>query len=109
MTNRKQKFDNSQAHRAAILHMIGQSVDVFQKAPSIADVAAWMNVCKRTATKYLKQMQRQEVVYLSREKYKNTFMYRVHLSHEQYEDYKRGVYHPYYQLYASRVLGVIAL
>jgi hypothetical protein len=103
-----QKFDASQPHIEAILHMIGQAEVVYRDSATIADVAAWMKVCKRTAAKYLKVLEASGEIIMSKEKYrKNVDRYRVQLSEQNRNIYDCGDYLRAYEIYAQRILGII--
>lgn len=53
----KTKYNGSGSHRRAILYLIGQAERVFKSEPTTAEIAAWMNVSKTTALKYLRKLQ----------------------------------------------------
>lgn len=105
-----QKFNGSTTHRSAILYMVGESVDVFRSAPTTADIAAWMNVSKPTARKYLKQMVKRGELIMNKVPHRQTvYKHTWQLSEYTKGMYELGVYDEMYQIYASRVLKVIAL
>lgn len=101
------KYKDNPTSRAAILHLIGQSVHVFKQYPTIADVAVWMNVCKRTAAKYLARMNEENLVYRVKSPYRAKFKYVFSLSDETWQLYHNGAFVDYYRIYAARTLGVI--
>lgn len=109
MSSKKFKFNGCGTHRRAVLHMIGQSVDIFNAAPTVAEIATWMNVCKRTATKYLKMMVERGEIIMTKEKYKNTFRYRIKLDPFVDEHYKNRILEDDYKWYAQRVMKVTLL
>lgn len=108
MKDKKFKFKYTKGHIWAILHMIGQSQFVFKEAVSCSDVAAWMNVTKPTARKYLKDMTEIGLLNTYREKYKtNATIDRWYLNSSILDAYARDEFKPAYRVYAQRVMGVI--
>ena len=108
MKNKRIKYDGRGMHRRAILHMVGQSLLVFGEFVRVSDVASWMNVSKVTATKYLRIMERNEEIIMSKKPYKNTFVYEIQLSHGVWCDFMDGLLHESYQVYAQKVMGIIS-
>jgi len=78
--NKKFKYNGCLVHRRAILHMIGQYVEVLGEYPHISDIATWMNVSKKTARKHLKKLQDNREIIMWFTPYKNTIRYNVELS-----------------------------
>lgn len=109
MQVKKLKYNGSGTHERAILHMIGQSEDVFKSKPSTAEIAAWMNVGKATARKHLNAMVedgkliKTKVFYRQPDVYKDTWsLHPDVMIHYEFNGLKTD-----YELYAQRVLQVI--
>ena len=107
MNNKPMKFNGSNMHKDAILHLIGQSAEVFREYAVVSDVASWMNVSKPTATKYLNQLWNEGLIYMWKREYKNTFIWMIDLKDEAMRKYTKDEYKPAYQLYAQQVMKVI--
>lgn len=107
MATKMKKYGGSDAHKRAVLHMIGQVEYMVYGDVKVRDVATWMNVCKRTALKHLKRMEANGEVVLTKVPYKNTYMYTVKLSSDTYNEYMDGYFVNDYQLYCQHVLGII--
>lgn len=107
MKNKKAKYDGRGSHSRAILHLIGKSVSMFGEYPRISDIAAWMNVSKVTATKYLKKMVESREIIMTKKQYKNTFVYEVALDCDIEEEFREGYFVNDYQQYAQKVMGII--
>jgi len=107
MTLKKFKYDGSGTHRRAILHMIGESLDVFKTKPKVSDIASWMRVSKPTAIRYLKRMVDNEELIETKVPYRQTFAYRYELHPDVMEHYEEGRLKFSYEIYAQRVLQVI--
>ena len=107
MSNKVSKYNGSTAHRIAILHMIGQSVDVFNSRVRISEIAAWMNVSKVTARKHIQTMIDRDEIITSKVPYKNTCMVLIELHPDMKVEYEAGKYKEAYQMYAQRVMKVI--
>lgn len=108
-----QKYRGTHTHRRAILHMIGQSQDVFKSKASIADIAAWMNVTKPTAKKYLDGFVEREELIMSKVAWRKSngevtaWKYEYSLQPATWDKYKMGIYKSWYNIYVQRVLQVI--
>lgn len=107
MQNRLTKYDGRGSHRRAILHMIGQSVEVFKEYVTVKDIASWMNVSKTTALKYIKKMYDKEEIYMWKEDYKNTYMWKIELRYDIFKEYTEERFLAEYKIYAQRVMKVI--
>lgn len=101
------KYNSSLSHRKAILHMIGQSVEVFREYVKIADVASWMNVSKPTARKHLHAMWLRGEIRMWHIPYKNTIIYMIDLTDEVKQQYEDKDYEIDYRMYAQRVMKAI--
>lgn len=102
------KFNGCGTHRRAILHMIGQSADVFKSYPSTAEIAAWMNVSKPTAKRYLDKMVSNGELIMSEVKYrKNAVKHHWCLTQSVYQDYQELRLKFDYKVYAQKVMKVI--
>jgi predicted ArsR family transcriptional regulator len=110
MAKAKNKYDGTGIHKRAIMHMIGQSVDVFKSEPTTADIAAWMQLSKPTARKHLKKMAIDGELIMSEVPYRaNAVKHTWRLSKYREEDYMRDLLKLDYQFYASRVMKLIVL
>jgi len=103
----KKKYKNTINDKRAILHMIGQAVIVFGQPVTIADIAGWMHVCKRTATKYLKRMEHDGYIVMDKVPYRQTWMYAISLSPHGKMLQENGYFVMEYRDYAQKVMGVI--
>lgn len=101
------KFNGSNLHYMAILHMIGQCETVFKECAVISDVANWMNVSKTTARKYLLIMSKDLDIVMTIAPYKTFGVTNIVLSYNAMQEYKQGAFKDAYNLYAQRVMGVI--
>jgi hypothetical protein len=101
------KYDGRGSHKRAILHMIGQYVNVFNEHATVKDVASWMNVSKATALKHLKMMRENEEINMFKRDYKNTFMWEIDLQIDTFREYAQGQFEAEYKIYAQQVLKVI--
>jgi Mn-dependent DtxR family transcriptional regulator len=87
--------------------MIGQSVEVFKEYVTVKDIASWMNVSKTTALKYIKKMYDKEEIYMWKEDYKNTYMWKIELRYDIFKEYTEERFLAEYKIYAQRVMKVI--
>lgn len=107
MKNKTMKYDGRGSHRRAILHMIGQSVEVFREYPTIRDISGWMNVSKPTARKYLSRLMENEEIIMFKKPYKNTEICHFDLFEDIRMEFENNVFKNDYKLYAQRVMRVI--
>lgn len=108
MSSKESKFNGSASHRRAILHMIGQVVDMFKKEPTTSEVASWMNVSKPTARKHLKEMREQGELWMSSEYHRpNVCKHTWRLTSMLEYHYDEGLLKADYQCYAQKVMKVI--
>lgn len=107
MSLKKRKFNGSEQHYMAILHLIGESVEVFHERPVIADVAEWMNVSKTTARKYLRIMNKIGDISMVIKPYKTFGVTEIDLSYYAMMQYRNGEFRRAYELYAQKVMGII--
>jgi len=97
--NKKFKYNGCLVHRRAILHMIGQYVEVLGEYPHISDIATWMNVSKKTARKHLKKLQDNREIIMWFRPYKNTVRYNIDLHHDTNAKYRANDYANDYAAY----------
>jgi hypothetical protein len=108
MSSKEMKYNGCGTHRRAILHMIGQSVEVFNQYPTTAEIAAWMNVSKPTARKYLMRMLDNKEIMIKEVYHRPHIAKHVwKLDSEVENHYNEGILEHDYRKYAQRVLKVI--
>lgn len=103
----KHKFNGSNRHKAAILHMIGQSQSVFLEYATVSDIATWMNVSKTTARKYLLIMSNDGEIEMVKKPYKNMGIIQIGLTDVTWREFLNGTFKDEYTVYAQRVMGIV--
>lgn len=87
--------------------MIGQAQAVFLEYATIADIAAWMNVSKTTARKYLLIMSNDGEIEMSLKPYKRWGIVQIGLTDVTWREFLNDTFKQEYAVYAQRVMGII--
>lgn len=90
----------------AIVHMIGQTEDIFKRGASVAEVATWLECSKPTAKRWMNDnlVTGNSGVIHDVVKYRpHVWASRYYLSPEKRSAYERGVYYKSYLKYAQEV------
>lgn len=107
MSNKKSKYNGSNMHKRAILHMIGESVATFKSKPTVAEIASWMHVSKTTALRHLKKMLKNKEIVMIKTRYRpNNFKWVIELDDDIMEQYYMNMFHRDYKFYSHRILRI---
>lgn len=91
----------------AIVHMIGQTEDLFSRGATLAEIAVWLNVSKPTARRFLQGEACQNIdVEMVDWRKGHSVQYRYRLSAYTSSAYKRDVFKASYHAYVGAMYGV---
>jgi hypothetical protein len=89
----------------AITHMIGQTQEVFGRGATIAEIAAWLNVSKPTAKRFIENELKDIACKETHDWRKgHSVQYRYVLNQHRYSGYERGLFYSSYKVYANAII-----
>lgn len=91
----------------AVKHMIGQSQELFHRGVTMAEIAAWMQVSKPTAKRFIEKNHIGIDVAMKEWRKGHSVVYIYTLSEPSYSAYQRGVYYASYRMFVEIVFGLI--
>jgi hypothetical protein len=92
----------------AVKHMIGQTQDLFKRPATMAEIAAWLQVSKPTAKRFIEKHHIGIDVSMRDWRKGHSVIYEYSLSEPSFSAYQRGVYYASYRMYVECVFGMIA-
>lgn len=91
----------------AIVHMIGQTEDLFNRGATLAEIATWLKVTKPTAQRFLNTHCQNVDVEMVDWRKGHSVQYRYRLSAYTSSAYKRDVFRASYKVYVDSMFGVL--
>lgn len=89
----------------AVKHMIGQTQELFNRGATMTEIAAWMQVSKPTAKRFIEKNHIGIDVEMKDWRKGHSVVYIYTLSEPSFSAYKRNVYYASYRMFVAATFG----